>query len=307
MKRALVVLLLVMFVALQGSPVITASMFSARIERDMINVRISSRLSQNITSLFDKEIHLSGEPLVNLTKAFDRQIRARSPEATVKDLSADCVFRNESVEVSVQFNVVGTVIRRNEVVTANLTWRAFDVPDDVSVENVRFNLVGNAYFGDVVRRFENATSARFYENRTIPVTTYRAREILGNITMLRFKPLGVPLSKWKMIYNTTKAETTYKLDLGKVVDIAVRREFNASTTEYGVLMSLAGEITAPGYARLKQDVIEAEVYIGASQYFMFTAVTTALIVAIVARTVEKKRSGFRLEAKRRRRLPSDRR
>jgi len=299
MKRTLAITLLVASMICQSAVAVTGSTFSVRIERDVIGVKISSTLSQNVTSLFEKKINISGDSLTDLTRAFEKQIRARSPEATVRDLSAYCVFTNNTIEVAVQFNVFGVVSRHGEVVTANLTWRTFDIPDDLSMENVSYNLVGKAYFRGIVPRFENMTGARFHENRTLPVTTYRAKDIAGNITMLGFRSLGAPLSKWQMMYNITKAETSYRLKLGNVVDLAVKRELNASVTEFGILMDLAGEITTSGYARLKGDLIESEVGIGTPQILMLMVVAIPMLIAVTAHTIETKRLRIKTETKRR--------
>jgi len=295
MKRILIIAFLVVSMICQNVVGATGSTFSARIERDMISVKISSTLGQNITSLFEKKINISGDSLTNLTKALDRQIKARSPEAAVRDLSARCTFTNDTIEVVVQFNVFGVISRHGEVVAANLTWRTLNIPDDIFAENVSYNLVGKAYFRGIVPRFENMTGARFYENRTLPVTVYRAKDIAGNITMLRFKSLGTPLSKWQMTYDITRAETSYMLKLGNIVDLAVKRESNASVTEFGILMDLVGEITTPGYARLKGDMIESEVAIGNTQILMLMAVVVPMLIAVAARTLETKRARIKTD------------
>ncbi len=298
MNRTLLVALLVIFMICENVTAASASTFSARIEGDMINVQISSTLSQNITNLFEKKINISGDSLSNVTRAFEKQIKTKSPEATVKNLSVHCTFTNNTVDVTVRFNVLGVVSKREEVITANLTWRAFNILDDLSAENVSYNLVGKAYFRGVILRFENMTGAQFHENRTLPVTAYRAKDIARNITMLRFKSLETPLSNWQVVYNITKGETCYKLKLGNVVDLAVKRELNASVTEFGVWMDLSGEITTPGFARLKGDAIVSETGVGISQVLMLISVATPLLIAVAAHVIERKRTRIKTEAKR---------
>ena len=299
MKKALMVACLVIFIISQNLASASASTFSARIERDAIDVQISSTLSQNITSLFERRISLSGDPLTNVTRAFEKQIKAKSPEATVRDISANCIFTNTTVEVSVRFKVLGVVSRREEFVTANLTWRALNILDDFSVENVSYNLVGKAYFRGIIPRFENMTGAQFYENRTIPVTTYRAKDVAGNITMLRFKSLEAPLMNWQMAYNITKGDTCYRLKLGRVVDLAVKREVNASVTELGVWMDLSGEIATSGFAKLKGDSIMSETGVGTSHVLMLVSVVVPLLIAFTARIIERKTIRTKTELKRR--------
>lgn len=298
MKKALTVTFLVIFMICQNAAAASASTFSARIEHDVIDVQISSTLIQNITSLFEKRINISGDSLTNVIKAFEKQIQAKSPEAAVKNLSVHCIFTNNTVEVDVRFNVLGVVSRMEEVVVANLTWRGLDILNDFSVENASYNLVGKAYFRGIVSRFENVTGAQFYENRTLPVTAYRAKDIAGNITMLRFKSLEAPLSNWQRVYNITKGETSYKLNLGRVVDLAVKRELNTSVTEFGVWMDLSGEIITSGYARLKGDVIMSEAGVGISQVLMFMFVVIPLLIAVTAHVIERKTTGIKTEAKR---------
>jgi len=299
MMKALIVACLVIFMISQNLASASASTFSARIERDAIDVQISSTLSQNITSLFERRISLSGDPLTNVTRAFEKQIKAKSPEATVRDISANCIFTNTTVEVSVRFKVLGVVSRREEFVTANLTWRALNILDDFSVENVSYNLVGKAYFRGIIPRFENMTGAQFYENRTIPVTTYRAKDVAGNITMLRFKSLEAPLMNWQMAYNITKGDTCYRLKLGRVVDLAVKREVNASVTELGVWMDLSGEIATSGFAKLKGDSIMSETGVGTSHVLMLVSVVVPLLIAFTARIIERKTIRTKTELKRR--------
>ena len=299
MKKALMVACLVTFMISQNLASASASTFSARIERDAIDVQISSTLSQNITSLFERRISLSGDPLTNVTRAFEKQIKAKSPEATVRDISANCIFTNTTVEVSVRFKVLGVVSRREEFVTANLTWRALNILDDFSVENVSYNLVGKAYFRGIIPRFENMTGAQFYENRTIPVTAYRAKDVAGNITMLRFKSLEAPLMNWQMAYNITKGDTCYRLKLGRVVDLAVKREVNASVTELGVWMDLSGEIATSGFAKLKGDSIMSETGVGTSHVLMLVSVVVPLLIAFTARIIERKTIRTKTELKRR--------
>jgi len=298
MKKALIVTFLIIFMICQNVSAASASTFSARVERDVIDVQISSTLGQNITSLFEKKINISGDALTNVTRTFEKQIKAKSPEAAVRNFSVHCIFTNNTIEVSVRFNVLGVVSRREEVVTANLTWRAFNILDDFSVENVSYNLVGKAYFRGVISRFENVTGARFHENRTLPVTAYRAKDIAGNITMLRFESLGAPLSNWQMMYNITKGETSYKLKLGRVVDLAVKRELNISVTEFGVWVDLSGEITTSGFARLKGDAIVSETGVGISQVLILAFVAIPLLIAVAAHVIERKRTRIKTEAKR---------
>jgi len=298
MKRTLIVALLVAFMICENVAAAFASTFSARIERDRVHVKISSSLSQNITSLFEKKISLSGDSLTNATRAFEKQIKARSPEAYIKDFSVHCTFTNNTIEVAVQFDVLGVVSRKEEVVAANLTWRAFNILDDLSAENVSYNLVGKAYFRGAIPRYENMTETRFYEDRMLPVTVYRAKDITGNITMLRFKSLETPLSKWEMVYNITRVETSYKLKVGRTVDLVARRELNASVTEFGVWMDLTGEITTSGYARLKGEAAISEVGVGISQLLMFAAVAIPLLVATTTHIIEKKRTRIKAEGKR---------
>ncbi len=298
MKKSVLVALLVTFTLCESFTTAFASTFSARIERDMIDVKISSTISQNITSLFEKRISVTGDSLTNATRAFEKQIKARSPEAMIKNLSVQCVFTNSTVEVSVRFNVFGVILGRKEVVSANLTWRGFSILDDLSAENVSYNLVGRAYFLGIIPHFENMTGARFYENRTLPATVYRAKDIAGNTTMLRFKSLEAPLSKWQMVYNITKAETSYSLKLERTVDLAVRRELNASVTAFGMWMDLSGEITAPGYARLNGDLVVYEAGVGISETLMIASTTISLLVAVAAHTIERKKTRTKTEAKR---------
>lgn len=298
MKKSFLLSSIVIFMILGSIADSYGSTFSARIERDRVHVKISSTLTQNMTSLFERKIVVSGDSLTNITKLFEKQIKARSPNAYVKDLSVYCTFTNSTVEVAVQFDVLGVVSRHEEVITANLTWRGLNVPDDLSAENVSYNLVGKAYLLKAVAYYENMTETRFYENRTLSATIYRAKDIIGNITMLQLKALATPLSKWQTIYNIARAETSYKLKLGRTVDLAAKRELNVSVTEFGVWMDLTGEISVSGYAKVKGDAIVSEAGIGNSQVLILASVVIPLGIAVTAHMVEK-RARIKAEGRRR--------
>jgi len=288
MNRTLIVASLVAIIMFGNVMTSSASSISATIEPDRVHVKALSSLTQNITSLFEKKITVSGGSLANATGAFERHVKTRIPGASVKSLSVQCAFTNNTINLSVEFDVVGVVSKREEVITANLTWRALNVTDDLSAENANYNLVGKAYFRDAISRYENMTATLFYDNRTTPITAYRARDIAGNITMLQFKPIETPLSKWEMVYNIAKAETSYRAKLGRTVDLVARRELNTSITEFGVWMDLTGEIVASGYARLKGEVLVSEAGIGIVHFLMLAAVVVPLVVAAALHMIEKK-------------------
>jgi len=288
MNRTLIVASFIAIILFGNVMTTSASSFSATIEPDRVHVKASSSLTQNITSLFEKKITVSGDSLANAARALERHVKTRIPEASVKSLSVLCTFTNNTISLSVEFDIVGVVSKREEVITANLTWRAFNVTDDLSAEGANYNLVGKAYFRDAISRYENMTATRFYDNRTTPITPYRARDIAGNITMLQFKPIETPLPKWEMAYNMARGETSYRVKLGHTVDLVARRELNTSITEFGVWMDLTGEIVASGYARPKGEALVSEAGIGIAQFLMLVAVAVPLALAAALHMIEKK-------------------
>lgn len=299
MKRLLIVLLLAILVASGSFFPVFSSTFSARVESDRVHVKISSSLTQNITSLFEKTITVSARSLSEAADVIEQQIRAKSPQASLKDLSIQCVFTNTTIAIHVEFDVLSVVSKREEVVAANFTWRAFSVLFDLETEKVHYNLVGKTYFLPAIPRYQNMTRTRFYENRTLPTTLYRALDIAGNVTMLRFNVLGQPLFGWEMTYDVAKVETTYRLKAGRVLDLAAGRELNASTTWFGIWMDLTGEITISGYAGLRGETIVSETQIGPSQVLMLMAVLIPLLAMITVHLVEEKRTKARAEARHR--------
>jgi hypothetical protein len=299
MKRTVITTLLTALVVFGSITPASSSTFFARVESDRVHVRISSTLTQNITTLFERRISISGETLSNAAKTVERQIKVRSPNGSVGGLSIQSVFANNSVELTMEFDALSVVSKREEVVTANLTWRAFDIVDDLQAETVHYNLVGKTYLRSAIPQYENMTGIQFYENRTLPATIYRAQDIAGNVTMLRFGALRAVLSKWAMTYDVSRTETRYTLKAGRTVDLAARREFNSSAASFGIWMDLTGEVSVPGYAQVKGETIVSEVQIGTFQILMFLAVIIPVVCVIAAHLAEKKRSGTRPEGRHR--------
>jgi hypothetical protein len=298
MKRTVIAALLATLVVFGSIVPASSSTFSARVESDRVHVRILSNLTQNITSLLERRISVSGEALSNAAKVIERQIRVKSPNGSVGGLSIQSVFANNSVEVTMDFDVLSVVAKREEVVTANLTWRAFDIVDDLEAETMHYNLVGKTYLRPAIPRYENMTGLRFYENRTLPATIYRAQDIAGNVTMLRFGTLRATLSRWNMTYNVAKTETRYTLKVGRIVDLAAKRELD-SAASFGIWMDLTGEISVAGHAQVRGETIISEVQIGSFQILMLLAVIIPVVCVIVAHLLEKSRVGTKPEGRRR--------
>jgi hypothetical protein len=298
MKKMLTTAFLVALVLSTGSTATFASTFSAKVYSDRVHANISVSLTQNITSLFHRSFAVSGVSLTDASRAIEQQVKTKSPQASLKDVSIQCTFTNTTIESIVEFDVL-SVAKREDMIIANFTWRALEVLDDLVAEGVNYNQVGKAYFRVVIPRYENMTGVRFYENRTVQVTHYRASDLAGNITMLRFRALGVPLSRWDMTYNITTAETTYKLRVGRIVDLVAKRETNSSATSFGIWMELTGEIVAPGFATLRGEAVVSEAQVGLVQLSIFGAVTIPLVTLIVAHLTEKRRVRLRAEGRRR--------
>jgi hypothetical protein len=299
MKRTVIAVLLATLIVFGSLTPVSSSTFLARVESDRVHVRVLSNLTQNITTLFEKKISISGDALSNAARIIERQIRAKSPDGSVRGISIQSMFANNSVEVTLDFDVLSVVSKREEVVIANLTWRAFDIVDDLEAETVHYNLVGKTYFRSAIPQYENMTGMRFYENRTLPATLYRARDIAGNVTMLRLSPLRAPLSRWNMTYDVVRTETRYTFKCGRIVDLAVRRELNSSAASFGIWMDLTGEVSIPGYAKVRGEGIVSEVQIGIFQILMFFAVAIPVLGVIATHLIERKRTGTGHEGRRR--------
>jgi len=299
MKRLFMAALIVTLVFSTGSMAALASTFSARVYSDRVHVNMSSSLTQNITSLFHRSFGVTASSLSDASRAIEQQVKVKLPQAFVKDLSIQCAFANTTIETIVNFDVLSTASKREDIIIANFTWRALEIFDDLVADGVNYNQVGKAYFRAAIPRYANMTGTRFYENRTIQVTHYRASDLAGNITMLKFKPLGVPLSKWDMAYNITTAETTYKLRVGRIVDLVAKRETNSSATSFGIGMDLTAEIIAPGFATLKGEAVVSETHVGFVQLSMLGVIIIPLAILIATNLAEKRRVRFRAEGRHR--------
>jgi len=299
MRRMVIVSPTLLLVASASIVTVSCSILSARVQSDRVHARIVSNLTQNMTNLFEGISRVSGASLSDATHAIERQIRASCPQASLKDLSIQFEFTNNTVEIQAEFDVLSVVSNREEVVLANLAWRAFSILDDLEAEKVHYNLVGRTYFRSAIAHFENMTRTVFYENRTFPATRYRALDIAGNVTMLRFSALGQSLSKWERTYDVGKVETSYILKAGPTLDLAARRELDGSALWYGIWMDLVGEITVSGHAGLNGDMIESETRVGVSQILMVMAVVTPLLVTIMAHLGERRRTRMKDQGRRR--------
>jgi len=157
--------------------------------------------------------------------AFNRSVSANTSSAYVQNIDFQ-FYRNTTVtnttgethvfiNTTMMFtmNVTGFIHGR----TANMSWRAFNVSNNISYNGYMLNMI--EFHGHVTHR-----------------------------NMLNFHAFAKPLSAWKSVYNRASNETVFTYNANDTINYHSSFGMAGKTIYYNVTMDPAYTIVSPGYA-----------------------------------------------------------
>jgi len=268
-------------------PSVKASTLSVELQNGTANVTIAATMQQNFTALQDQVIDLKGQDLEAATNALRRALETKSSGMVTSDVSFKIVTSKSTLNVTVLFKVENISSVAGKVTTVDLTWKSFNIPDDLVTQDLSYNLFGNTYVKPIVLSYSNSTWARFYLNETRSVFYQDAADAAGNATLLDFRALSKSLASWNRTIDLKDQKTTWFFPSERVFDLRVDIEEPNGTRSYYSKIEVSSNIVGPDFATVNGDLV-ISTQSGIEEPLMLAVVIVVLAIAVGLHMYERK-------------------
>ncbi len=267
------------------------SSVSYAVHGERVSVELSLEFFQNATSMPGLNAALTGSSAQDLTLALEESLKRIVGNVSVSLLSGEVRSENGWVNATIWFDVTGASARKGGLLVVNCSWIPFNVPNDLRLGNLSYNLIGATYVRPAFEKYVDYDRPPL--NETIESVTYVAGEEVvpprtaayraGNATLLDFRNIIPPIEKWERTYDVAKGSTVWAYDLAPAVDL----EMTVSPRE-GVPFSARAfykynaTVSVDGLAQATGNTVVTDVSGGLEPALMFAVVLLTFVVAILA-------------------------
>ena len=290
MRPAAILILFVIMASLFVLPAY-ASDVTITIENQQVQARLSLSLQQNITQLPVQSNTLSTGSNDELSSAFTKALTDAFPGAAPAGLTLNLNSAGMWLNISATMTISGVSVRKGDVLSANMTWKDFDISSNLRAGNLSYNAVGKQYLRPVAAIYSNAsrfvgrpnstiTGVNFLVNNT-SVSGPVAENYLGNFTVFDFRALSVPIEDWARTYTLNNNTTTWQYTPPQLLDISIGVQRLNVTTNFFARYGYDAEITVQGIARAHGDTLLLDVGTGQKEWVMAGLIALTIVLAIV--------------------------
>ena len=261
------------------------------VQNGQFQTTMTLSLHQNMTSLPTRTTSVDASQNSSLQSAFADALHQADPLAQLSSLSLQITSTNDWLNITATMGVSGVSTVNGDVATFNSTWKSFEVPANLSAQDLSYNTVGSVYFRPVIDYYVNASKYELKPNATITAVTffsnetsvpgYRLADEVGNFTLFDFSPLNVPLEQWNRTYNVQNDTTTwyYAPPQALAVYLSGTRGLNNSF-EIFANYGYDAEIVLPGLAQGSGNTLLVNVGSGHREEAMVAAVILFIVLAV---------------------------
>jgi hypothetical protein len=197
-------------------------------------------------------------------------------------------------------NLLGVSERHGDVSAVNMSWKAFNVASDLRSGNLSYNGIGKRYFRPVYEFYTNAskyvgrpnatiTGVSFFMNETQAISGEEATNRVGNVTLLDFRSLSPALEQWVRTYNLSNDTTTWQYAPAPLLADSIKIQEGNNTKQFFSRYGYSAEIVAPGLARASGNTLIVDVGSGLTEWIMAGIVVLAIVSAIAAQILFRRR------------------
>ena len=290
MRPAAILILFVIMASLFVLPAY-ASDVTITVENQQVQAKLILSLQQNITQLPVQSNTLSMTSNDELSSAFTKALTDAFPGATPSGLTLNIDSAGTWLNISAAMTVSGVSARSGDVLSANMTWKDFDISSNLRAGNLSYNTVGKQYLRPVAEFYSNAsrfvgrpnstiTGVNFLVNRT-GVSGPVAENYLGNFTVFDFRGLNVPIENWTHTYTLSNNTATWRYTPPQLLDISIEVQRLNVTTSFFARYGYEAEITVQGIARAHGDTLLLDVGTGQKEWVMAGLIALTIVLAIV--------------------------
>ena len=247
-----------------------------------VDVKVESRLFQNMTELPETRIELTGQDISQAQSAFQEALRAKKPDLSISSFSIDIVSSKIWLNVTAKFTLDGALDAGQDTSKADLSWLTFKVTSDLKAENLSYNLVGSKLFRPYIERLPNQTGIRYFSPIFTPITAQMAANTAGNFTIFYLQAVGENVSSWPRTFDLDTQTTVWKRADTKDLDLRILIEtVNVSKTFY-TYTNTSARVSVRGHALTFEDTVVVEKPSGRQEIIMIGTFVGFVALSIVA-------------------------
>lgn len=284
--------------------------FDARVQSDNIRVSLNLHVSQNLTGLQSDfsfpavNATLAGDNLTTVSSYLQAAIRDKAPEATVSDLSlqlattpVESVTQHQWFNVSLQFQLSGVETLENGIAHVDMTWKSFNVPENVTVGQVEVNNIGLVYLysaATAIARTERSitTNVITYGNivNFFRVTTGNLPPTTAKINLLNFTQLFPSVDTWHQSYDYSTGSVTWSFKLNKILGVMITTTSNepqATPTTNGAIYTIEAAVSAPARSWAQGNSINA-VFNDNPETLMASTIVAGMAILVTSLIIERR-------------------
>jgi hypothetical protein len=288
--KGYLILLMVMMASLLITPV-HATGVTISVQNGQFRMKMVLSLNQNMTAFPNTTVSLDASQDVSLHSAFANALQQADPSAQLTSLGLQITSTNDWLNITANMGVTGVSTVNGDVATFNCTWKSFNVPTDLSAQNLSYNTIGPVYLLPVVDYYVNASKYELKPNATITAVTffsnassvpgYRLADQVGNFTLFNFSPLNVPLEQWNRTYNIQNDTTTWRYTPPQVLAVSISgtRGLN-NTFQMFANYAYDAEIVLSGIGQGSGNTLRVDVGSGHREELMIAAVVLFIALSI---------------------------
>ncbi len=287
-----------------------AAEYTIVVEPEYVRATVALSFQQNLT-LLDPSLTIpslnavfASQNSTTVASAIAGVLQSSHASAAVDELSME--FRSgpwnreknlQSINMSLTFIVRGVVERRDGAVLVDMGWKSFKVAEDITVQGVTVNRIGEKYFADTAQRLAESQPPTdvgglrvYWEGLLVP--THGVREVLSRVSTLDFSTLKKPLSEWDHSLDLEKPSTRFSLNTGTraVMSLTIRipDPDQEVTIAYALITKLDAVVEAAGLAVPEEDLLVVDPGSTYQPTLMALTLGLAVVIFIVSSFFERR-------------------
>jgi len=273
------VILLTVILTLAQLTFVEASEVQIQLKDKEVEVIFTMAFYQNFTSLTPQFLRASSAEEAYMGNLLEACLKTHTPGIHVGDFQLEARVEKNMLSVEARFKVYNTVEEDGRMGKLNLSWKAFNLSNPLTIAGVEVNRVGEEYVKPVLEKYSNPAYARVWNGST-QVEPEKTLNIVGNLTMLDLQPLVKPLDGWRRTFQVENMTTTWILKPEPRLNMTLTyTSENVTLTFYGRL-NYTATVSVPYLAHAEGDIVYYQLGGGWEELYM-----AAMVVGLLACTV----------------------
>jgi hypothetical protein len=220
------------------------------------NVDFYSLIAIHQNFLQKSESLILNEDTLNLlNESLSFAIKEKAPFATIHNLKASLNINEKWFNISLTFKIEGISKNAGNKIIVDCSWKNFQIKNNLTINGIEFNKVGETYLTPLIKKYENSSEARFWINETHSVSPEKALEIATNFAALDFKEFSAPLESWNKTYNVKMQKTIFQYNAPSKINFNLTVKEENKSLSYILKFDSKAEISVFGYAKAIGDTL----------------------------------------------------